>query len=126
MSTNYYVLTKDKSLIEKYGLEYELTDEPDWGYWIHICQTHTSIMPLFQAHKNIRDISAVVRLIREPTVTLYDEYNEVIDVEKFITHCIQFYEGNPNVAPRFGTKSSPYGFLRILDILTSVKVIFAN
>lgn len=112
MSTNYYILTKDKSLIEKYGLKYELTDEPDWGYWVHICQTSTSIMPLFQAHKNIRDIAAVVRLIREPTVTLYDEYSEVIDVEKFITHCVQFYENNPNIAPRYGTKSSPYGFFK--------------
>ena len=38
MSINYYILTRDKSIIERYGLDYTLTDEPDWGYWVHNVQ----------------------------------------------------------------------------------------
>ena len=30
MSTNYYILTRDKSIIERYGLDYTLTDLPEY------------------------------------------------------------------------------------------------
>ena len=84
MSKNYYVLTKDKSLISKYGLQYSLTDEPDWGYWIHICQTTQLLKPLYQAHQQIRDIDAVIRFIQEPNIQIYDEYLEPVEVQGFI------------------------------------------
>lgn len=84
MSKNYYALTKDKELIRKYGLTFELTDSPDWGYWIHICQTTSILKPLYQAHQQIRDIDAVMRFIQEPNLQIYNEYEEPVEVQEFI------------------------------------------
>lgn len=83
MSTNYYILTKDKSIIERYGLTYELTNEPDWGYWVHIVQLYSDYVPLFQAHKNVSSLPAVFSLLQETNVTVYDEYYKKMDVAQF-------------------------------------------
>ena len=82
MSTNYYILTRDKSIIERYGLDYTLTDEPDWGYWVHIVQLCSDYVPLFRAHRNVRSLPTVFCLLQEPNVKVYDEYCRKIDTAK--------------------------------------------
>ena len=59
MSTNYFILTKNKELLTIYGLNAEVTDTPDWGYWVHILQLCPGCVPLFQAHKNVRSLPDV-------------------------------------------------------------------
>ena len=83
MSTNYYVLTKDKSIIEKYGLIYELTDTPDWGYIIHIAKRSCGWKPLFQAHSKINCIDDIYNIINEPTITILDEYDKALSPKEF-------------------------------------------
>ena len=39
MGTNFYLATKSKETRDKYfGWKYEIVDEPDWGYEIHIAK----------------------------------------------------------------------------------------
>ena len=53
MGTNFYLFSKNKKLVQKYApYSYELTDEPDFGYEIHIAKTSCGWLPSFQAHKN--------------------------------------------------------------------------
>ena len=92
MSTNYYVLTRDKSLLDKYHLIYELTDTPDWGYKIHICQTAFKVVPLYQAHKGIRTLSEMKAFLSEPNIRILDEYGKEYEPEWiinniFVTSC---------------------------------------
>ena len=52
MSTNYYMITKDKDFVKKYfPNEYELTDLPYFGYEVHIGKRSIGWKPLFQGHK---------------------------------------------------------------------------
>ena len=90
MSTNYYILTKDKSIIEKYGLTYELTDTPDWGYIVHIAKRSCGWRPLFQGHENINNIDDIYKLINEPTVTILDEYDKVLSTKEFEKEVIEW------------------------------------
>ena len=92
MSTNYYILTKDKSIIEKYGLTYELTDSPDWGYKVHIAKRSHGWKPLFQGHKNINSIDDIYKLINESTVTILDEYDRIQTVEEFEKEVIEWFK----------------------------------
>ena len=49
MSTNYYMITKDKDFVKKYfPNEYELTDLPYFGYEVHIGKRSIGWKPLFQ------------------------------------------------------------------------------
>lgn len=89
MSKNYYALTKDKSLIEKYGLIYELTDNPDWGYWIHIVQTTCEYKPLYQEHDYIKNIDDLLRFLKESNIFIYDEYYNPLPLEEFIKEVIE-------------------------------------
>ena len=79
MSTNYFILTKNKELLTTYGLNAEVTDTPDWGYWVHILQLCPGCVPLFQAHKNVRSLPDVFALLQEPTVLIYDEYYRLVE-----------------------------------------------
>ena len=89
MSTNYYILTKNKKIIERYGLSYEITDEPDFGYWVHLAQTAGKYKPLFQAHKEIRCINDLCRLIKtESDIQIYDEYSRPLTVQEFMDNVV--------------------------------------
>jgi hypothetical protein len=90
MSTNYYILTKDKSIIEKYELSYELTDTPDWGYISHIAKRSCGWKPLFQGHGKINRIDDIYNLINEPTVIILDEYDKALSPKEFEKEVIQW------------------------------------
>ena len=115
MSTNYYILTKDKSIIEKYGLTYELTDTPDWGYIIHIAKRSCGWKPLFQSHSKINCIDDIYNIINEPTVTILDEYDKALSPKEFEKEVIQWsandkealshIEENNNLINKYGINS---------------------
>ena len=100
MSTNYFILTKDKSLCEKYELNYELTDEPDWGYWIHICQTTSFLTPLWQAHIGVDNVDKMKELINEPNCTLYDEYLREVNKDEFMQEVMIDSKNNKDLTSR--------------------------
>lgn len=101
MSTNYYAITKDKSLLNKYDLNYKLTDEPDWGYRIHICQTSFDVVPLYQAHPGIQNLETMKQFIQEPNIQLYNEYLEEITPHWLIEHVFNVNKtSNPNLHSR--------------------------
>lgn len=51
MGTNYYLMTKNKELVHSYfDTEYEIVDEPDFGYRIHLNKLSYGWKPLFQCH----------------------------------------------------------------------------
>ena len=62
--------------MKKYApYSYELTDEPDWGYKLHVAKTSMGWLPLFQAHENgIRSIREYKEFYDTGEVNIYDEY----------------------------------------------------
>lgn len=90
MGTNYYMLTKNKELKDKYFNlldDYELTDVPDFGYEIHICKQSGGWKTLFQSHdnayKSVAEFEVFVRK-HEKEFIFYDEYLEMYSLEAFI------------------------------------------
>lgn len=82
MGTNYYLMTRNKSLIrEHFGDgwgEYEIVDEPYLGYEIHLNKCSGGWRPLFQRHKAFKTFRELERFYLDHAAGLeiYDEYNE--------------------------------------------------
>lgn len=77
MGTNYYMMTKDKDLVEKYfPNEYEIVDTPYFGYQIHIGKRSAGWQPLFQEHKNAyNSVSEMKEFIKSHcSIKIFDEY----------------------------------------------------
>lgn len=76
MGTNFYMITKNKELAQRYApYSYELTDEPYFGYEIHIAKTSAGWLPLFQAHQNGIDSVAEYKTAYDTgEFRIYDEY----------------------------------------------------
>ena len=84
MGTNYYLATSNKEVKDKYLRNYGLTDEPSWGYEIHIAKVSAGWMPLFQAHDGaFNSYEELRKLVATGYFTLYDEYCRVITWEEF-------------------------------------------
>lgn len=104
MSTNYFILTKNKKIIERHKLSYEITDEPDFGYWVHLAQTAGNYKPLYQAHEGIRCINDLCRLIKtESDIQIYDEYRRPLTVQEFMDSVVM-QDGKSRL-----TEKMPYG-----------------
>lgn len=102
MGTNFFLFSKNKALVQKYApYSYELTDEPDFGYEIHIAKTSCGWLPLFQAHN---DGILSVRQYKEAYDTgefkIFDEYGTEYNWEEFDKRVLQFNGGIRGVAPR--------------------------
>lgn len=76
MSTNFYMITKNKEQAQHYApYSYELTDEPYFGYEIHIAKTSAGWLPLFQAHKDgISSVAEYKVAYDTGEFRIYDEY----------------------------------------------------
>lgn len=84
MSTNYYLSTPDKEVRDRYLKDYTLTDEPTWGYEIHIAKISGGWVPLFQAHDGAFNSYAELRkLVATGLFTLYDEYCKILTWDEF-------------------------------------------
>lgn len=70
-------MTKNKELAQKYAPNsYELTDEPYFGYEIHICKTSCGWLPLFQAHiSGIRSVAEYKAAYDTGEFRIFDEYH---------------------------------------------------
>lgn len=76
MSTNFYMITKNKERAQRYApYSYKLTDEPYFGYEIHIAKTSAGWLPLFQAHKDgISSVAEYKVAYDTGEFRIYDEY----------------------------------------------------
>lgn len=112
MGTNFYIMTKDKEIRDKYfGYDYELTDEPDWGYQQHVAKTSAGWLPLFQSHDSFKSVKQLKKLYDIGKFILYDEYGTEYDWESFNERVLKFNGGtvkNRVLEPIYRDKSSPF------------------
>lgn len=96
MSTNYYMITKDKDFVKKYfPNEYELTDLPYFGYEVHIGKRSIGWKPLFQGHKKAyNSVSEMIDFFKrfDNECMLYDEYNRILSIEQLNEELVKWGE----------------------------------
>ena len=88
MGTNYYLFTRSKNLAQRYfatnnswGVsdeEYEISDEPLLGYYIHLNKLSYGWRPLFQCHKAFSSFVDLELFFKEhqKSLKIFDEYGE--------------------------------------------------
>lgn len=85
MGTNYYIMTDNKKLAKKYfDGEYELVDEPFFGYEIHIGKRSLGWKPLFETHKKAyNSVTEMKQFIKEhcEDIKIFDEYGEQFSLD---------------------------------------------
>ena len=99
MGTNFYFLTKNKSIAEQIG-DFELTDTPDWGYEIHIGKRSGGWLPLFQSHPGIKSVKDIEKFCTMPEVRIYNEYNEEFTWEQLKEELIYWNGGVEGAVPK--------------------------
>ena len=95
MGTNFYMMTKNKELAQKYApYSYELTDEPEFGYSIHVAKTSMGWLPSFQGHKDgIQSVKEYKEAYDAGEFIIYDEYGTIYTWEEFDERVLQFNGG---------------------------------
>lgn len=96
MSTNYYMMTTNKDLVEKhFPNEYTVTDSPYFGYEIHIGKRSCGWKPLFQEHKNayssVKEMLGFF-LINKNDIRIFDEYERELDINELEEELIAWEE----------------------------------
>ena len=99
MGTNFYLMTKNKSIAEQIG-DFELTDTPDWGYEIHIGKRSGGWLPLFQSHPGIKSVKDIEKYCTMPEVRIYNEYNEEFTWEQLKEELIYWNGGVEGAIPK--------------------------
>ena len=108
MGTNFYFSTKDKEFAHKF--DYEIDEEPDLHYSIHLAKTSMGWLPLFQAHKGIiNSVSDIKRIYDENSdkIRLVDEYNEEYTWDKFNERVLKHNGGVYGVMKRYKLDNKP-------------------
>lgn len=95
MGTNYYFITKEKAVAERFAPgKYELTDTPFFGYSIHIAKISCGWLPLFQGYvggiQSVEDIRAAY-LTRK--FQIFDEYDREHSWEDFSSEVLNHNGG---------------------------------
>lgn len=116
MGTNYFAFTRNKELARKHFRktewepEYELVDEPDFGYEIHLGKRAGGWKPLFQAHENAyKGVNEMLKFFKDHAgdFEFYDEYSEKMTLDQIkeelvdwgnvspdkVQHCRKFFNG---------------------------------
>lgn len=102
MGTNFYMITKNKKMAERYApYSYELTDAPYFGYEIHVAKTSCGWLPIFQGHQNgINSVREYKAAYETGEFEITDEYGTVYTWEEFDKRVLKFNGGIRGVAPR--------------------------
>lgn len=95
MGTNFYMITKNKTMASLYApYSYELTDTPYFGYEIHIAKTSCGWLPLFQGHKNgINSVSEYKAAYETGEFDIVDEYGTSYNWNEFEDRVLKFNGG---------------------------------
>jgi len=101
MGTNFYLMTRNKSMAQKYApYSYSLTDEPYFGYEIHIAKTSCGWLPLFQGHKDgINSVREYKAAYETGEFDIVDEYGNSYNWEEFTERVLKFNGGVRGVEP---------------------------
>lgn len=100
MGTNYYFITRNKKLVKENFDEYELIDEPDFAYEIHLNKCSYGWRPLFQVHKCFRTFKELEQFYKEheKDLIIKDEYGEEFDFDEYKDIIVS--HGNRTPEPR--------------------------
>lgn len=100
MGTNFYLITRNKTMAQKYApYSYELTDEPYFGYEVHIAKTSGGWLPLFQGHKDgINSVREYKAAYDTGEFDIVDEYGDFYNWEEFTERVLKFNGGVRGVA----------------------------
>ena len=95
MSTNFYMITKNKKLAQRYApYSYELTDEPYFGYEIHVAKTSCGWLPAWQGHNDgINSVAEYKAAYDTGEFKIYDEYGTEYNWDAFDDRVIKFNGG---------------------------------
>lgn len=101
MGTNFYFFTRNKEKCEILApRSYHLTDDPDFGYEIHIAKTSCGWLPLFQAHDGIRSVADMKKIYDEGDFSIVDEYGDYYDWPAFEDRVLKFNGGVNGAIPK--------------------------
>ena len=96
MGTNFYMMTKDKSLAERYfPNEYELVDDPYFGYEIHIGKRSSGWKPLLEGHRNAyKSVDEMKSFIdfHKTDIEIFDEYRKKYSLEELQEELLDWEE----------------------------------
>lgn len=89
------MFSKNKEFVHKYApYSYELTDEPEFGYEIHIAKTSAGWLPFFQGHKDgINSVAGYKAAYDSGEFKIYDEYGVEYNWEAFDERVLKFNGG---------------------------------
>ena len=90
MGTNFYMFTRKRELKPMFGSKVELTDEPEFGYEIHIAKTSAGWKPCFEAHEHIRSVADLKLLYDLGDVSILDEYGKEYNWQGFVERVVKF------------------------------------
>ena len=108
MGTNFYLNTTDKDVRDKYfGYDYELTDNPEWAWRIHIAKTSMGWLPLFQAHECFKSIKQLKDMYYSDEFFISDEYGDSYTWEAFEERVLKFNGGVKGAIKRTKIKQDP-------------------
>lgn len=88
MGTNFYMMTKNKQ--NNLGDRQFLTDEPNWGYAIHIAKTSVGWPVIYEAHENIKCVNDIKTVYDSDQCIIYDEYNNTYDWYVFVSRVVDW------------------------------------
>ena len=109
MGTNYYFFTKDKEPCETYfSTTYELTDDPEFGYRIHIAKTSAGWLPLFQAHDRCHSVAEIKKIYDTGLFRVIDEYGDTYTWKEFTRSVLEHNGGVVGAVPRKEYVQDPY------------------
>ena len=102
MGTNFYISTSNKEVKNKYLADdnYKLTDEPTWGYELHIAKTSYGWLPLFQKHKCIQSVKDIKNLYDTGHFFIYDENLKEYTWEEFEKRVLTHNGGVAGAIPK--------------------------
>ena len=102
MGTNFFFFTHNKEAAKRYApYSYELVDEPDFGYEIHVGKRSGGWLPLFQAHKGGMQSVADFKMAYDTgEFKIYDEYGNEFDWDGFNAQLLRWNGGVKGAIPR--------------------------
>ena len=95
MGTNFYMITKNKTMASIYApYSYELTDTPYFGYEIHVAKTSCGWLPLFQGHMDgINSVAEYKAAYETGEFDIVDEYGTSYNWNEFEDRVLKFNGG---------------------------------
>jgi hypothetical protein len=106
MGTNYYLKTRNKKIAKEIG-RYELMDEPDFHYEIHLGKRSGGWLPLLQAAPGIKSVKDIERYCTMPDVQIFNEYSEELTWEQLKEELIYWNGGYDGAIPKEKVERDP-------------------